>query len=563
LNVLVVVYTLLRVSDQTTEQQKMDLLHSQYQALFEISEAIASHRELDPLFHDLAPRLHRVLEFDFAILILYEPGHQAMKSHVLETPDPNYACPPGECPMETPGAWVRDTQQPWVTSDLGSDTRFPELARWLGDHGVRSLCIVPATTALRKLGALAFGSSLESAYAETDVIFLQQVARQVAVAVDNALNFEQAQSVQTQLKEDRDCLSLMLEVNNAVVSVLDLHELLNAVAASLRHLVPHEYASLSLYDAESQTLQIHALDFPVSKGLLQEGLSVPVEGSPTGRAITTRQPVFITRSDIEQFGSDIAQRILGEGLKSAYCLPLISHGRPLGTLVVASLRDETFPQKDAELLQHIANQIAIGVENALSYRQIVDRVSKLSEEKLYLQDEIRIEHNFEEIIGESSALKKVLEQIQTVAPTDSTILLLGETGTGKELIARAIHNLSTRRERTLVKVNCAAVPTGLLESELFGHEKGAFTGAIAHRVAGSNWRTAAQCFWMKWATFRRISSPSCCAFFRNRSSSVSAARARFVWTFAWWPRPMRTWRKRWGKINFAAISITGSTFSPW
>jgi formate hydrogenlyase transcriptional activator len=133
-------------------------------------------------------------------------------------------------------------------------------------------------------------------------------------------------------------------------------------------------------------------------------------------------------------------------------------------------------------LQHIANQIAIGVENALSYRQIVDRVSKLSEEKLYLQDEIRIEHNFEEIIGESPALKKVLEQIQTVAPTDSTILLLGETGTGKELIARAIHNLSTRRERTLVKVNCAAVPTGLLESELFGHEKGAFTGAIAHRV---------------------------------------------------------------------------------
>jgi len=482
LNVLVAVYTLLRVSYQTTEPQKMDLLHSQYQALLEISEAIASHREIDPLFHDLAPRLHRVLEFDFANLILYEPGHQAMKSHVLETPDPNYACPPGECPMETPGAWVRDTQQPWVTSDLGTDTRFPELARWLGDRGIRSLCIVPATTALRKLGALAFGSSLESAYAETDVIFLQQVARQVAVAVDNALNFEQAQSVQTQLKEDRDRLRLMLEVNNAVVSVLDLHELLNAVAASLRHLVPHEYASLSLYDAESQTLQIHALDFPVSKGLLQEGLSVPVEGSPTGRAITTRQPVFITRSDIEQFGSDIAQRILGEGLKSAYCLPLISHGRPLGTLVVASLRDETFPQKDAELLQHIANQIAIGVENALSYRHIVDRVSKLSEEKLYLQDEIRIEHNFEEIIGESSALKKVLEQIQTVAPTDSTILLLGETGTGKELIARAIHNLSTRRERTLVKVNCAAVPTGLLESELFGHEKGAFTGAIAHRV---------------------------------------------------------------------------------
>jgi formate hydrogenlyase transcriptional activator len=470
------------VNDQAIERQEGDLLQSQYQALLDISEAIASQRDLDQLFHDLAPRLHRVVEFDFANLILYEPGHNAMRSHVLETPDPHYTCPPGECPMEIPGGSVRETQQPWVASDLGNDTRFPELARWLGDRGIRSVCVVPATTALRKLGALAFGSRVAAAYSDSDVIFLQQVARQVAVAVDNALNFEQSQSVQHQLKEERDRLSLLLDVNNAVVSVLDLHELLNAVSKSLRRLVPHEYASLSLYDAETQTLQIHALDFPVSKGLLQEGLSVPVEGSPTGRAITTRQPVLITRSDVEQFGSDIARRILAEGLKSAYCLPLISHDRPLGTLVVGSLREENFPQKDAELLRPIANQIAIGVENALSYRQIVDRANKLSEEKLYLQDEIRTEYNFEEIVGESLALKKVLEQIQTVAPTDSTILILGETGTGKELIARAIHNLSARTEQTMVKVNCAAIPTGLLESELFGHEKGAFTGAITQRI---------------------------------------------------------------------------------
>src|SRR3989475_5628307 len=356
------------------------------------------------------------------------------------------------------------------------------MGQWLSDRGIHSLCVVPVTTALRKLGALAFGSRTAAAYSEIDVIFLQEVARQVAVAVDNALNFEQAQSVQRQLKEERDRLSLLLEVNNTVVSALDLHELLNAVSASLRRLVPHEYASLSLYDPETQRLQIHALDFPVSKGLLQEGLSVPIDGTPTGRALTTRQPVFITRSDIAQFGSDIAQRILAEGLKSAYCLPLISHGRPLGTLVVASLKDENFPKKDAELLQHIANQIAIAVENSLAFRQVVDRANKLTEEKLYLQDEIRTEYNFEEIIGESLALKRILEQLQTVAPTDSTVLILGETGTGKELIARAIHNLSGRRERTLVKVNCAAIPTGLLESELFGHEKGAFTGAIGQRV---------------------------------------------------------------------------------
>jgi formate hydrogenlyase transcriptional activator len=149
---------------------------------------------------------------------------------------------------------------------------------------------------------------------------------------------------------------------------------------------------------------------------------------------------------------------------------------------VASVREENFPRKDAELLQHVANQIAIAVENSLAFGQIVDRANKLTEEKLYLQDEIRTEYNFEEIIGESPSLKRILEELKTVAPTDSTILVLGETGTGKELIARAIHNLSARRERTLVKINCAAIPTGLLESELFGHEKGAFTGAIAQRI---------------------------------------------------------------------------------
>jgi formate hydrogenlyase transcriptional activator len=458
------------------------LLHGRYQALLEISEAIASHRELDQLFRDLAPRLHRVVEFDFANLILYEPSQKRMRSHVLETPETAYACPPGDCPMETVGGWVRESQNSWIVSDVAQDNHFPNVADWLQDRGVLSVCVVPVTTALRRVGALAFGSRMAAAYSELDVIFLQQVARQVAVAVDNALNFEQAQSGQQQLEKERHRLGLLLDVTNTIVSSLDLHELLNAVSSSLKRLVPHEYASLSLYDPETQRLQIHALDFPVSKGLLKEGLWVPVEGSPTGRAIMSGKPILITRADIAQFGSDIARRILDEGLKSAYCLPLISHGRPLGTLVVASLREENFPEWDAELLRHIANQIAIAVENALAFRRLADRAQTLREEKLYLQDEIRTEYNFEEIIGDSVTLRRILEELQTVAPTDSTILILGETGTGKELIARAIHHLSSRRERTLVKVNCAAIPTGLLESELFGHEKGAFTGAIAQRI---------------------------------------------------------------------------------
>jgi formate hydrogenlyase transcriptional activator len=453
-----------------------------YRTLLEVSESIASHRELSELFHDLAPRLHRVIDFDFINLILHDAERNVMRSHLLEAPSPNYVCPSGECPIETPGGWVWQTQQPWVVSALERDARFPEMTQWLSDRGIKSVCVLPITTALRKLGALAFGSAREAVYSESDVEFLQQVARQVAVSVDNAGNFEQARSTQEQLRQERDRLSLLLEVNNAVASSLNLHELLSAVSASLRRLMQHEYASLSLYDAETQRLYIHALDFPVSKGLLQEGLWVPVEGSPTGRALTSGKPVFITFRDAAQFGSDIARRIVAEGLKSACCLPLIAHGRPLGTLVVASLREETFPEKDGELLRHVANQIAIAVENAVAFGQEVDRAKKLTEEKLYLQDEIRTERNFEEIVGESRPLKAVLSQVETVAPTDSTVLILGETGTGKELIARAIHNLSARREKTFVKVNCAAIPLGLLESELFGHERGAFTGAIAQKI---------------------------------------------------------------------------------
>jgi formate hydrogenlyase transcriptional activator len=467
------------MSSQEFADQKAETLREQYETLLEVTESIASHRDLSELFHDLVQPLRNVLHFDYLSVRLYDPERNVMRIHVLEKSAPGELVP--ELPVdESLAGSVWQTQQALLIDDIDHELRFPRAMQRLRANHIKSCCCLPLSTAHRRLGAMTVGSVRNEAYQPTDFRFLEQVARQVAVAVDNALNFEEAQSVQKQFKEERDRLSLLLDVNNTIVSELDLRELLNAVSASLRRLVPHEYASLSLYDAETQRLQIHALDFPASKGLIQEGLWIPVEGTPHGRALTSGQPLFVTLQEIEQF--ELTPLIRAEGLKSGCFLPLISHGRPLGILVVASLQEQTFPQKDADLLHHVANQIAIAVENALAFGQIVDKANKLSQEKLYLQDEIRSEHNFEEIIGESAALTRVLRQVQTVAPTDSTVLIQGETGTGKELIARAIHNLSARRDRTLVKVNCAAIPTGLLESELFGHEKGAFTGAIAQRI---------------------------------------------------------------------------------
>ena len=191
---------------------------------------------------------------------------------------------------------------------------------------------------------------------------------------------------------------------------------------------------------------------------------------------------MLTRADLEKYDSEIARLLLAEGVGARCAAPLLSHGRTLGTLNVARLSDHAFTAEEADLLGQVAGQIALAVDNALAFQQIAELKNKLAEEKLYLEQEIRTEYQFGEIIGANSTLQRVLREVEIVAPADTTVLIQGETGTGKELIARAIHRLSRRRERTFVKLNCAAIPTGLLESELFGHEKGAFTGATARKI---------------------------------------------------------------------------------
>ena len=469
--------------DNVLHHQDLSRGRDRLRLLLEVSESIASHRDMEELLRDLAQRLPQIVPFDYINAVLHEPARDVMRLWLLVTATPSTISPGLELPVdESPGGLVWKTQRPLTVNEVEQEQRFPKLMAMLRENGVQSFGVVPLTTAQRRLGAMGFGSYQQRTYQESEINFMQQIANQVAVAVDNVLHAASAQSAQQQLKYERDRLSLVLEINNAVVSHLELPKLLKAISGCLGRVIPHDLAWFCLYDPATHQLQTHALDFPGNQDFAEAGDPIPLEGTPEGLAFTTQQPVLIRNLSLTEFPAEIIKRGAAAGLKSGCAVPLISHGRALGTLSVVSTRAEAFSDDDAKLLSWIGAQVALAAANSLAYQEISSLRDKLAKEKLYLEEEIQTEYNFEEIVGDSRALKLLLKEIQTVAATDSTVLILGETGSGKELVARALHNSSGRRERTFVKLNCAAIPTGLLESELFGHEKGAFTGAIATKI---------------------------------------------------------------------------------
>ena len=287
------------------------------------------------------------------------------------------------------------------------------------------------------------------------------------------------------LQRERDQLDLLLDVTNAVVAELDTRELFRAVAPALRRCCSADAAALAIFDAEAGILRHHICDGP--PGFCPPGempapppIERSLEGSASGIVFTTGKPRIFSLRELEALPDSTLIRSLG--IRSACSVPLATAHGILGTLDLGAFADDAFSADQFPLLTRVAGQIAIAVRNAMSYQRIEELNAQLAREKLYLEDEIRSDHLFEEIIGRSRALQRVLREIETVAPTDSTVLISGETGSGKELVARAIHQLSGRSHNAFVKLNCAAIPTGLLESELFGHEKGAFTGAISQRI---------------------------------------------------------------------------------
>jgi formate hydrogenlyase transcriptional activator len=276
--------------------------------------------------------------------------------------------------------------------------------------------------------------------------------------------------------------SVIAELSTLLLSNVDIRKLLAAFSASIHQVVPHDLATLALYDEATGKLRIQYLAAEGEDlGPAQEVMVDP-DASPAGRAFKTRQPLILNKLDRWPFAPESVGHLTSAGMQSAVWVPLIHRERTLGTIAAASRKENAFTQQDAERLAQVSGSVAMAVNNALAFKQIAELRDRLNQEREYLKEEINLEHNFDDIVGESAGLRSVLREIKTVAPTNATVLIQGETGTGKELLARAIHNLSPRAEHTFIKLNCAAIPAGLLESELFGHEKGAFTGAIARKI---------------------------------------------------------------------------------
>ena len=466
----------------TDQLSKTPTASGTIRTLMEVTAAIDKQTNVQAVLKSLHKLLSAVVHFDSIgigllthegnslRLIAFERG-SAGPQLVLGTETPYSGTGAGRAIEEQRTVHIPDVREELL--------KLPGMVSQTSTTGVRSAYMVPLSTPRRKLGVLSFARRSEGGATPDELAIMQTVSSHVATALESAMASDAAESYQKQLLGERDRWKLVLEINNHVIAFLDVTTLLRSACESLRNYFDNDFAAVWIIDKEQNRLETAAMDFPSGRGFIDD-VTVELTAEDIHR-MKTRQPELWGQKELQALPETVRESFASEGLESMLVTALRMANRPLGVITLGSKRARHFRHQDLDLLGQIATQISLALDNAMAYEKLNASRDQIEEERLYLETELRAEYNFENIVGRSPSLIKVLQQIQIVAPTDSTVLLHGETGTGKELIARAIHSLSSRKSRTFVRLNCAAIPSGLVESELFGHEKGAFTGALMQK----------------------------------------------------------------------------------
>jgi formate hydrogenlyase transcriptional activator len=470
------------IANAIASERAMTSAEDRYRTLLDMSGTLADQPTVKAMVHSLRDLLSSSCKIHGAHLYILDSDGDTL--HLFEfdqAPDAPLIKTGTKIPRTNLVARVLDEQQPVFLPDVSQEmSKFPELAPFAPESAGRSTYLFPVSTSQQRYGFFAVTKERGQEFLPEDVELLGSLASHLAVALECAVARDSAERYQRQVAKERDRLKLLLDINNYIVSKLDINDLFRSASASIRSYFHNDFTGFWLIDKQSNQLECVVLDFPSGKGLVAPGETSELSG-PDYAKLSTRSPELWSMQEIEKLPEPILRKFEAESIISMGLAPLVTANGPLGVITLGSRRPNSHGQEDLDLLSQISTQIALAVENAVAYGRVTAARDRLEEERLYLQSEISSEYNFEDIIGKSAAFRRVLQQVSIVAPTDSTVLLHGETGTGKELIARAIHNLSSRRQHTFVRMNCAAIPSGLLESELFGHEKGAFTGALIQK----------------------------------------------------------------------------------
>lgn len=443
--------------------------NERYRLLLEITDAVARAQTLPEAIEAISAPVLALTGGDLLNLSLYDQRQGYMRTQYWKRNEESGEFVPLSV-EEAASGWAWKNQEPVTISDTEREGRFPGFTPLLRNHGIRSYIAVPVTTPSERFGALGLGKRIPEVPNSEEVELLSRFAMMGTIVLEKERAkraFEEQQSLVT--------------ISRELSSILELEKLLPAILSSLRSIARYQWAVLSLLGEDGNYVQPYG-DNPELESFVNHGTSVPLDHALAGRAVQTREVALYTADDLRQMEVPLAKAMYELGIRSVCSVPLIARNQVWGALNVNDKLENAFGTTEVEYLEQVANQVAIALQNAHAYGEIAALKDRLMQEKRYLEHEIRSSNRADDIVGSSSALKRVMDYAAIVADTDSTVLITGETGTGKERIARMIHSMSRRKERSFIKVNCAAIPTGLLESELFGHEKGAFTGAVSQKI---------------------------------------------------------------------------------